>query len=267
MYTPHTGLVEYDAKVDKICSAEVTIEDSLFLSLLQLDGQMVIVHLELEASQKSDSVSYNIMGDIIGSKFPNEVVVIGSQMDTWDVGQGALSGAGVAMLMEVFSYLVQVKPKPIRTIRFVGWTNKENGGRGGKSYADNHGNETVFALEVDGMFAAPTGFTVFLPESSSFVSMPFLATVTKLLKHIGANSLTTEGLAPSPDITPLIKLGIPGAKLNILGSNDEYYWYQNSNADSIEKLKASHMNRATASLAVMGYCVANNEEVLKKEDF
>ena len=105
---------------------------------------------------------YNTVAEIRGTEKPDEVVIIGAHLDSWDLGTGALDDAcGVGVSMQVAHLLKQLKIQPKRTIRVVGWVNEENGLRGGNAYRDRYKNDAdkhVLAIESDGGVFKPAGF-------------------------------------------------------------------------------------------------------------
>src|SRR5207253_1751350 len=139
---PHTGAMQYAALDPKIPSAAVSVEDAIWIHRLTQSGQRVRVHLAMEAHTEPDADSADVMGEIIGREKPDEVVVIGGHIDSWDVGQGAHDdGAGVMAALRAVTLIKELGLKPRRTIRVVGWTNEENGVRGGNAYRDALGPE------------------------------------------------------------------------------------------------------------------------------
>jgi carboxypeptidase Q len=129
---PHTGAMQYTATDPKIPAAAVAVEDAIWLHSLIRSGQTVRVHLAMEAHNMSEPDSADVMGEIVGREKPDEVVVIGGHIDSWDVGQGANDdGAGIMAALEAVALMKKLGLQPRRTIRVVFWTNEENGGRGG----------------------------------------------------------------------------------------------------------------------------------------
>lgn len=253
MYTPHTGKVQYDG-VTPIPVAELTLEDAVFLDeIYNASTGSLMIYLQLSGQMQAEAPSFNVMGEITGDELPDQVVVVSSQLDTWDVGQGALSGSGIAMMLEMMRTIKALKVVPRRTLRIVGYTNKENGIRGAIDYATRHGNETIFAVDINGMFGPPQGFV--LSNENDNVNLGALKSISTLLKHVGANSVTSG--PPSPDLLPLTIMGIPGVSVDFVGANEQYYAYQDSPADALYLIEPSDMNLGTAAIAVMSYCVAD----------
>ncbi|WP_396600431.1 M20/M25/M40 family metallo-hydrolase [Algibacter sp. R77976] len=162
---PHTGSMTYDnLPVDKrIPSAAISTNDAELLStMLKLD-KSIKFYFKQSCKQLKDVQSYNVIGEITGSEFPNEYMIVGGHLDSWDLGDGSHDdGAGVVQSMDVLRLLKESGITPKRSIRVVLFMNEENGLRGGKKYAaiakqknENH----VFALESDSGGFTPRGFS------------------------------------------------------------------------------------------------------------
>jgi carboxypeptidase Q len=141
----------------------------------------------------------------------------------------------------------------------VGWTNEENGLRGGNAYRDQH-RETldkhVVAIESDGGVFAPQGFGF----TGSDAGFNLVRQVGSLLQRIGAGSVTRGG--GGADIGPIMQLGVPGMGLIVDGTR--YFWYHHSDADTVDKLDPRDMARCVATMAVMAYVIADMEERLPR---
>ena len=130
--TPHTGAMRYQDDVPRIPAAAITVEDADLIARLNARGVPVVVNLKMEARTLDDAVSANVVAELRGREKPEEIVVIGGHIDSWDVGQGAHDdGAGSVMCMEAINVLRKLNMVPRRTIRVVLWTNEENGLAGG----------------------------------------------------------------------------------------------------------------------------------------
>eukprot|EP00026_Physarum_polycephalum_P007671 Phypoly_transcript_07736.p1 GENE.Phypoly_transcript_07736~~Phypoly_transcript_07736.p1 ORF type:complete len:522 (+),score=65.84 Phypoly_transcript_07736:135-1568(+) len=261
LYTPHTGGTGYNTTAaPAIPFAAITIEDSQWMQYLYDQGTEITVSLYMESHFLNDSLSSNIMAEVTGSEFPNEVVAIGGHTDSWDVGQGAMDdGGGVFVSWEAVRLLHTLGLKPKRTVRVVGWVNEENGLRGGNAYALAHANEThVFAIESDGGATTPLGLQVYPSLSDGAVSS--LQKIGKLLDKINAGGVERGG--GGADIEPLVKYGVPIAGL--WTDMTRYFWYHHTNADTFDKMDDTEMRKCVATMAVMSYCVADADEALPR---
>lgn len=266
---PHTGAMIYNAAVAKIPTAAVSVEDALWIHHLTQSGQRVRVKLQMEAHMEGEADSADVIGEIVGSEKPDEVVVIGGHLDSWDVGQGAHDdGGGVMAALEAASLIHQLGLHPRRTIRVVFWTNEENGSRGGIAYRKWAGDVSkhIAAIEMDGGSEQPVGFDVGLgPQnrrgaarnaSSSVSSNPTYnraVAIAPLLRRVGADHIEPgEGEA---DIEPLMASGVPGFGLRTVG--ERYFDYHHTEADTFDKIVPSDFRKCAAALAVMSYVLAD----------
>ena len=258
--TPHTGGMSYDSTVRRIPAAAITVEDAEMIHRLVDRGERVRVKLTMSAKTLPDAPSRNVMGEIVGSEKPDEVVVFGGHIDSWDVGRGAMDdGGGVVVAWEAVRLLKRLGLKPKRTIRVVGWTNEENGGRGGQAYRDAHKTEVekhVLAIESDGGVFKPQGFSF----SGSDAALDVLKEIASLLARIDAGTIVKGGAGA--DIGPIVALGVPGLGLNVDGT--KYFWYHHTEADTIDKLDPNDMARCVATMAVMAYIAADMPETLQR---
>ncbi len=260
LYTPHTGGMRYDPRVPRIPHAAITVEDAELLQRLQDRGERVVVRLKMAAQQLPDVPSRNVVAEIRGWEHPEEVVVLGGHIDSWDVGQGAMDdGGGCVAAWQVLRLLKQLGLRPRRTIRVVLWTNEENGLRGGMAYRDRHKDELpnhILAIETDSGVFKPLGFGF----TGSDKAYERIKEIGRLLDAIGAGDIRRGG--GGADIGPIMREGVPGMGLRVDGSR--YFWYHHTEADTIDKLDPHEMNLCVATLAVMAYVVADMPERLPR---
>ena len=256
--TPHTGNSRYEDGVPRIPKAAITVEDAEMLHRMQDRGERVELHLRMEAQTLPDAPSRNVMAEIVGSEFPNEVVVLGGQIDSWDVGQGAMDDAGgVVAAWEAVRIMKELGLQPRRTIRAVGWTSEENGGPGGPNYAATHADEYhVLAMESDGGVFKPSGFGF----TGSDEAYEIVQEIGTLLERIGSGTVSRGG--GGADIGPLMATGVPGMGLNVDGTR--YFWYHHTDADTVDKLDPDEVALCVATMAVMAYIVADMPERLPR---
>ncbi len=256
LYTPHTGAMRYQDGVRRIPHAAITAEDAAMMHRMQDRGQRVRVSLRMDARTEADVPSRNVVAEIVGWEHPEEVVIMGGHIDSWDVGQGAMDdGGGCVAAWQALLLMKKLGLRPRRTVRVVLWTNEENGLRGGTGYRDAHMDEIdnmVLAIETDSGVFKPLGFG-FGGSDAAFADVQ---RVGRLLDRIGAGEVVRGG--GGADIGPLMREGVPGMGLRVDGS--KYFWYHHTNADTIDKLDPHEMNLCIAALAVMAYGVADLPE-------
>ncbi len=253
LYTPHTGMMRYQEGVPQIPHAAVTVEDAMMMHRMQQQGHPVRLHLYMEARTLPDAPSRNVVAEITGREKPEEVVVLGGHIDSWDVGQGALDdGGGCVAAWQALRLLKALDLRPRRTVRVVLWTNEENGLRGGTGYRETHADEMdnhVLAIESDAGVFKPTGVGFSGIEEALLI----IQEIAKLLERIGAGAVAQGG--GGADISPMIRLGVPG--MNPMVENSRYFWYHHTHADTVDKVDARDLNLNAAVMAVMAYVVAD----------
>ena len=261
LQSPHTGALEYTEGLPKIPAAAVTIEDALLIQRLVDAGNPVSVHLEMEARTLPDADSANVIGDIPGREKPDEIVVIGGHIDSWDVGSGAQDdGSGIITALEAAHIIHQLGLHPRRTLRVVFWTNEENGGAGGLAYREWIGADIrnhVAAIEMDGGAEKPAGFGISSPGDSP-VALARVREIGKLLERIDAGYIQPGG--GGADIAPLMRDGVPG--LAVRTSGTRYFDWHHSRADTTDKVRPEDLRANIAAMAVMAYILADMPEPL-----
>jgi len=255
---PHTGAMRYEDDVPQIPAAAIAAEDAAHLHRLLASGDSVQVHLELGCRTLEDAESANVIAELPGRELPDEIVLIGAHLDSWDVGQGAQDdGVGCAMVLETMSLLRRLELKPRRTIRAVLFTNEENGLSGGKAYAAGHDAVAhVAAIEADSGCTTPTGIGV----NAGPGGMEMIETVAASLAGIGVGEIHEGG--GGPDISPLRKLGVP--TLNVRQDWSRYFDYHHSEADTLDKVQPRDLDLNVAALAVLTYSLAERDETLPR---
>ena len=162
---PHTGSMSYGdlPNSKRIPSAAISTNDAELLSGMLALNKNINFYFSQNCKQLEDVQSYNVIAEITGSEFPNEIIVVGGHLDSWDLGDGSHDdGAGVVQSMDVLRLLKESGIRPKRTIRAVLFMNEENGLRGGRKYAEvakSKKEKHVFALESDSGGFTPRGFS------------------------------------------------------------------------------------------------------------
>jgi hypothetical protein len=248
--TAHTGaMAPYAKDGPKIPAAAIAAEDADYLARAAQKGP-VTVELSMGAKTLPDAESANAIAELRGRELPDEIVVVGGHIDSWDVGEGANDdGAGCAMAMDAAVLLKELGLVPKRTVRVVMFTNEENGGRGSKGYLEAHGGEKhAAAIEADFGAGAPRGFQV--KAAADFVAkargwMP-------LFSGTGATELK-EGHAGA-DVAGLGERGTPS--LGLVPDGSRYFDVHHSAADTIDKIDPVNLQKNAAALALMAYLAA-----------
>ena len=253
MQIPHTGEMSYDLNQPKIPTAAISPEDAIMLERLVADGVPVKVHLEMSAHTEPDADSGDVIGEIPGREHPEEVVVMGGHIDSWDVGQGAQDdGAALIASLQAVALMKRFGLQPRRTLRVAFWVNEENGGRGGEAYrkfVGDHLSNQVAAIEMDGGAESPRGFGAGVDAAS----LEVLKQIGKLLDRVGAGEITSGG--GGSDIAPLLRDGVPGLSERTVGTH--YFDWHHTEADTLDKVNLEDFRKNMAAMAVMGYVLAD----------
>ena len=280
MQIPHTGTLVYDPKQPKIPAAAISVEDALMIERLVKEGS-VTVHLQMEAHMEPDVEAGNVMGEIVGSEHPEQVISIGGHIDSWDVGQGAQDdGSGIMAAYEAVTLIHKLGLKPKRTIRLVFWVNEENGGAGGRAYREMIGkkiDDQVAAIEMDGGAEKPLGIgygsfggprrprtpgtpaapppTPDLNSLSPEVqqSVAALRDIVSMLGPIGTDSVSPGG--GGSDIEPLVADGVPS--LSPRTTEAHYFDWHHTEADTLDKVDPVEFRKNAAMLSVVTYILAD----------
>ncbi len=258
--SPHTGATLYDSTVARIPAAALSVEDAMMLHRFQDRGEPVVVRLRMGARTLSDTPSRNVVAELVGREQPDEVVVVGGHIDSWDVGQGAMDdGGGSVAAWEAVRLMRRLGLRPRRTVRVVLWTNEENGGRGARAYREGQADRVakhVLAIESDNGVFNPKGYVLAGSDSAAAV----VQQVAGLLRSINATGVQRVNESPAADITLLAEAGVAAMELDVEGSR--YFWYHHTDGDTLDKLDPGELARCVAAIAVMAYVVADLPDAL-----
>lgn len=251
---PHTGSQRLlEGKAKSIPAAAVSVEDAELLHRLADSGAKPKLQLTLLPQTFPDADSANVVAEIRGRERPDEIVLIGAHLDSWDVGQGAQdNGAGVVTVMQTLTTLRALGLIPRRTLRAVLFTNEENGRRGAAQYAQAHSAELarhVAAFEMDTGAGTPLGF---MTEGEQ----PYLAEAREysaLLTPLGADAMIA-GFS-GDDVQALKPAGVP--LFGVMLDMDHYFDVHHSAADTLDKVNPVNLQKAVAALATFAYVVAD----------
>ena len=249
--TPHTGALRYDPKVRRIPAAAMAAEDAMLIDRLVKKGERVRMHLVLTPRTLPDVESANVIAEIRGSEKPEEIVLVGGHLDSWDLGTGAIDdGSGVAMVMETMRLINEMHLTPKRTIRGVLFMNEENGLNGGRTYFANHKNEKhVAVIESDAGASAPTGFqTTLKGEALSDFERRAQALASVGAAHFESTPET------GADTSFLTEAGVPG--FGLVPDPLRYFDYHHSAADTLDKIDPKELAQDSAAVAALAWILA-----------
>jgi carboxypeptidase Q len=249
---PHTGSVMYDEKLPKIPAAAVSTIDADALSALLKDGGPVRLTLKLDCQQLPDVASANVIGEIRGSQFPDQIVLIGGHLDSWDLGTGAHDdGAGCAHTLEALSIIKRLGLKLKRTIRAVLFANEENGLKGARAYTDSEAKigKHIACIETDAGGFTPRGFTVADP-----MALAKIQKWSELFALADAGEIVSG--SPGADLLYLAKLGIPA--IGFRPDTQRYFDYHHSTHDTLDKVHPRELELGAVAIAIMAYQLSEN---------
>ena len=250
---PHTGTMVYKEEFEKISSLAISTNDANFLSD-KLKTEKVTMTVRNNCAPGEEAVSYNVIGEIKGTTYPDEIIVIGGHLDAWDVGGGAHDdGAGCAHSLGVINILNGIGYRPQRTIRCVMFMNEENGLAGGKEYArmsNEKGEYHLAALESDAGGFVPRGFSF---DGHAEVLKPFYARVSKWLPLLESYGLYFTTGGSGADIGPLKSQ--KGLLIGLRPDSQRYFDYHHTTIDQIEAVNKRELELGAASMASLIYLI------------
>ena len=258
---PHTGSLSYEEDAPRIPAAAVAAEDADHIHRLIASGETVRVRMRLDCRTLADAASANVVGELRGRERPDEIVVLGAHLDSWDVGCGAHDdGAGVVIVLESLRLLKALDLRPRRTLRGVLYMNEENGVRGGKGYAADHDPELgrhVAAIEADRGAGPPLGFSIAAgPGAADAVRALALGLAT-----LGATEVT-DGGDGGVDISRMRKAGVP--LLGLRSDMSRYFDWHHSEADTLDKIDRDALADNVVAMAAMAWALAEIDPPLPR---
>ncbi len=252
---PHTGAMSYgDLPLDqRIPAAAISTKGADLLSATLSLNKQTQFYFKQNSRNFPDVKSYNVIGEIKGSLYPDEIMVVGGHLDSWDLGDGSHDdGAGVVQSMDVLSLLKQVGYRPKRTIRVVLFMNEENGLRGGNEYARvalSEGEKHVFALESDSGGFTPRGFS-FDTDKETFEQIKSWSTY--FYPYL---SDRFELGGSGADIGPLKPQGLILAGLK--PDSQRYFDHHHSDNDRFEHVNKRELELGAAAMTALIYLMDN----------
>jgi len=256
---PHTGATNYRDTVPKIPACAISTQDGDELSKILKNHPNATIWFRQTCKLLPDVLSYNVVAEMKGTMYANEIVLVGGHLDSWDNGEGAHDdGAGTVQSMNALRLLVQEGYRPKRTLRAVLFMNEENGLKGGLKYAElalQNKEKHIAAIETDagGFMPRHIGFTLTNTELNS------LANWEKVLAPYGVQNFDTNG--GGADIGPLRQQGT--VLIGYHPDGQKYFDYQHTAADTFEKVHKRELQFGTVVLSGLLYLLS--EDGLEKK--
>jgi len=248
---PHTGVMNYDPAVEKIPAVAISTNGAELLSKWIKEDDNIELYLRTTCKTLPEVTSHNVIGEIRGSEFPDEIITIGGHLDAWDTGEGAHDdGAGCMQSMEVLRLYKTLGIKPKRTIRAVMFMDEEVAQRGGKAYADQAEQKEekhYFALEADRGGFMPLGFGVSGPDDR----VEKILALKEYFKSYGITQFTKGG--GGVDISPLNRFGTPLS--SYVPDMQRYFYCHHSDFDTFEQVNFRELQLGSAAIASFIYLI------------
>ncbi len=253
---PHTGMMRYSDDVKKIPAAALSVPDADLVEHMLKRGKPVTLRLDIAAGITGNYTSYNVIGEIRGREKPDEVVVIGGHLDSWDLGTGAIDdGSGVSITMAAGALIGQLKQAPRRTIRVVAFANEEQGLYGGKAYAEAHKDVVAkHQIGAESDFGAERIYA--LNAGVSDEVWPVIEQIGSVLAPLGIVTERGKGGA-GPDVGPISALGMPWAELQQDGT--DYFDLHHTANDTFDKVDPKALDQQVAAYAAFAYLAAESK--------
>lgn len=253
---PHTGMMRYEEGINKIPAAALSVPDAGLLANMLKRGKPVTLELNIDAGFNGTKTEYSVIGEITGRSKPNEVVIIGGHLDSWDLGTGAIDdGAGVAITMAAGALIGGLKKAPKRTVRVIAFANEEQGLLGGKAYAEAMKADVAnHQLGAESDFGA--GRIYALQAGADAATWAVLEQIGKVLEPLGIAVDKSNG-GPGPDISAMAELGMPWAELAQDGT--DYFDYHHTANDTLDRIDPKALDQQAAAYAVLAYLAAETD--------
>lgn len=251
----HTGVTAFDAGVTPIPSAALSNPDADQLARL-LELGPTAVRVALDCGFNGEATSANVIGEITGSQRPDEVVLIGGHLDSWDAGTGAIDdAAGIGITMAAARLISQLPTHPARTIRVVAFANEESGLYGGKAYANKYAGDIArHAIAAESDFGA--GRIYGFDAHASAAAQPAIQQIASVLAPLGIEYMPGKGDAES-DIGPMTRNGVAWAWLGHDGT--DYFDLHHTADDTLDKIDPKVLAQNVAAYTVFTYLAAQAE--------
>ena len=260
---PHTGVTRFDAGIAPLAAGALSVPDAQQLARL-LDRGPVRLHLVLTPRFMGTGQSGNVVGEIAGRDYPNQVVVIGGHLDSWDLGTGAIDdAAGIAITTAAAKIILDgvrngTLPRPKRTIRVVMFGDEESQGPlGGETYLKGHPNDThVLAAESD--FGADRVWS--LASGVGEAGKPFVTALTKLLGPLGI-AATPAPAHGGTDIEAIVAAG--AGVIDLRQDGTRYFDLHHTADDTLDKIDRAQLDQNVAAWVTLLWLAANTDADLR----
>ena len=251
---PHTGGVNYDTDAPRIAAAALSNPDADQLERILKRGKPVTFHLDIQTKDHGMVEMANVIGEITGTTLPDDVVILGSHLDSWDLGTGAIDdGAGVAITMATADLIKRLAPRPNRTIRVVLFSAEEVGLVGARQYADRHKDNLkhlIIGAESD-FGAGPVWALASKVRPDATFVVDKMAQIMGALGVVRADRVAGGG----PDVGQLGRIGMP--VIDMMQNGNQYFDLHHTADDTFDKVNPEDMHQNVAAWAIFAYIAAD----------
>ncbi len=249
---PHTGVTIYNDSFPKIPAVAISTNDAEFLSRELRKRNVTKAWFSTDCKMLPDAKGYNVIGEIKGSQFSDEIITVGGHLDSWDLAEGANDdGSGVTQSIEVLRAMKALKIEPKRTVRAVLFANEENGGRGADAYlseAKAKKEKHIFALESDAGSFTPKGFGLDVNNEQRDKILAW----KDLFYPYGVYDFSKGG--GGSDVGPLKEIGAALAGLS--PDSQRYFDIHHTDIDVFENVSERELNLGAANMTALIYLVS-----------
>ena len=249
---PHTGATAYNDSFPKIPAVAISTQMANKISNALLTGKVVRGMVKSNCKMLGTANSFNVIGEIRGAKFPEQIITVGGHLDSWDLAEGAHDdGTGVVQSIEIIRSLKAQSIKPLRTIRAVLFMNEENGGGGSKAYLQNakqKKEQHIFALESDAGGFTPRGFNLEMSSQNEQTVKEW----APLFYQYGVYDFNEKG--SGSDVGPLKELGTPLAGLQT--DSQRYFDLHHAETDVFEAVSKRELDLGALNMTALVWLVS-----------
>ena len=249
---PHTGATRYVDSFPKIPAVAIGLRDADWLNEELQKGKLT-VEIKTNGHFLDSAIGHNVIGELTGSEFPNEIITVGGHLDSWDNCEGAHDdGAGCVQTIEILRAFKAIGYKPKRTIRFVLFANEENGLRGGNKYAEEakvKNEKHIFALESDAGGFTPRAFGFTMSEEQFQKVLQW----KPLIAPYGCSEFNRGG--GGADIGPLRRAFPITALAGLSPDSQRYFDIHHARNDVFENVNKRELELGAVNMAALIYLI------------
>ena len=250
-HNPHTGSMGYKDGIPKIPAIAISTNDAHDLSEAIKNNEFELARMKLSCKQLEDKISYNVIAEIKGTETPENIILVGGHLDSWDIGEGAHDdGAGVVQSIEVLKSFIDMEVKPKHTLRCVLYMNEENGNRGGKTYAEKvkrDGETHIFALESDRGGFSPRGYSIDGTSNQLKQIQSFQKLLSPYQLHIFEKGYGGVDIGPLKDGSVCL--------VGLVPDSQRYFDFHHAPTDVFENVNKRELELGAAAITSMVYLV------------